>query len=257
MLRTASCLLALAVLGGGCAYPRRTTSLTAAVGPVDTTDAPASVYMLRIVSARIPELSRGALRWDDDEVGLPDPFVRVYRDDELVYESSVLDDTLRPEWDERVARNLYVRPDADYRFEVWDSDQIGADPIGVRVSHGLPANVVVGAEASLLMESGATLTVELERPRGHRGVGITLYEVRPDSLVVIELETHSPAGRAGLAPGDEILAIGDETVHAMGAQRAAGALSMAAERQSRLTIRDIRGETRTVTLDQQPTWLLL
>lgn len=256
MSRTALRLAALVLILAGCAYPRRTTSLTAAVGTVDTSGAPANVHSLRIVSARVPEQGRGARSWDDDG-GLPDPMVRIYRDDELIYESSVEEDTLRPAWDERIPRNFYARPDATYRFEVWDNDDIGADPIGIRTSHGLPPNVVEGAETRLLMESGATLVLQLERPQGHRGIGITLYELRPEALVVLEVETHSPAGRAGIVPGDEILTIGEQSVRAMGQQRAAGALSMAAERHQTLVIRDIRGETRNIELDNEPTWLLL
>ncbi|UJR85416.1 PDZ domain-containing protein [Sandaracinus amylolyticus] len=246
----------LLLLAVGCAYPRRTTSLSPVRSTVTSTSSPSDVWALTVASASVPPRSRGALAWDGTD-GLPDPFVRIYRNDVLIYESETRNDTLTPEWNVVLPRNLYAPSDATFRFEVWDRDEVGADPIGIFRHRGLPPNVLPGADARVLLDSGAQLALRLASPQAHHGVGVRLYEVRGDALVVVEVETHSPAGRAGLRPGDAIVAIGGQSVSGLGSQRAPGALSMAAERRERLRVRGERGDTREVELDQGFTWLTM
>lgn len=249
-------LVITGALAPGCAYPRRTTSLSPLRGTVDSSSAPANVWSLRVTGGVIPPRSRGDLAWDGSD-GLPDPFVRIYRNDELVWESETLQDTLAPAWNAQLPKNLFAPPDAMYRFEIWDRDEVGADPVGIYRNRGLPPNVVPGADARVMLDSGAQLALHLGPPQAHHGVGIRLYEVRGDALVVIEVETHSPAGRAGLAPGDAIIAIGGQSVSALGSQRAPGALSMAGQRREALRVRGSNGQTREVQLDQGYTWLVM
>lgn len=249
--------LALATaLVAGCAYPRRTTSLSPVRSASESSSSPSDVWSLTVASAVIPPLSRGALAWDGSD-GLPDPFVRIYRDDVLVWESETISDTLAPEWNATLPRNLYAPSNARYRFELWDRDEVGADPIGIYNHRGLPPNVVPGADARVMMDSSAQLALRLAPPQAHHGIGIRLYEVRGDALVVIEVETHSPAGRAGIQAGEAIVGIGGQSVSALGSQRAPGALSMASERRERLRVRNARGETREVELDAGHTWLTM
>jgi hypothetical protein len=252
-------VLILAAATFGCAYPRRATSLVpvrADHASSSSSSTPAEVWSLVITSAVVPQLSRGALVWDGED-GLPDPFVRVYRDDVLVFESATLDDTLTPAWNVVLPRNLYAPHAATYRFELWDRDDVGADPIGMYRNYGLPDNALPGADARILMEGGAQLAFRIEPPVAHRGVGIRLYELRGDTLLVIEVETHSPAGRAGIVSGDEIIGIGGHGVASLGSQRAPGALSMAAERGESLRVRNARGEVREVELDGSLVWLTM
>lgn len=249
-------LVVLAALAPGCAYPRRTTSLSPARSDAASSSSPGDVWSLTVEAAVVPPQSRGAIAWDGSD-GLPDPFVRIYRDDVLVWESDTLQDTLAPQWSATLPRNLHTPSSAMYRFEIWDRDEVGADPIGIYRNRGLPPNVVPGADARVMMDSGAQLALRLAPAQAHHGVGIRLYEVRGDSLVVIEVETHSPAGRAGIVAGDEIVGIGGQSVSALGSQRAPGALSMAADRGERLRVRNARGETREVELDRGFTWLTM
>ncbi len=251
-------LAAIAILPA-CAYPRRTTSLspvragTTSVGPGGT---PGDVFHFTAVSAQLNELNRGATQWDDGG-GLPDPFMRVYRDDVLVWESPTVDDTLRPEWNASAPRNIRFPAGARMRLEVWDRDTLGGDPVGIWRGIGLPPNVRPGVEGRVLLEGESYLTVRVDTPQPHRGVGIRLFEVHDGDLQVIEVEPFSPAARAGIVAGDRILAIGDQTVSQLGSSRAAGALSMAAERQEGLRVRNAQGVERSVTLDRGYVWLIL
>src|SRR5690606_19837051 len=96
--------LLCAVIVAGCAYPRRGTPLTRVRGSVPAIERPADVWQFRLIDVRVPELQRSGLAWDDD--GRPDPFVRLYRDDTLVYEWATHQDQLHPRWDEAVPENV-------------------------------------------------------------------------------------------------------------------------------------------------------
>lgn len=257
----ASFVLGLAaVLVVSCAYPRRSTSLSPVRGLAGTTlgpgGTPADVYRFTVVSATVPQRNRGATQWDDGG-GLPDPVVRLYRDDELVWQTRTLNDTLQPEWNEEAPRNVRLPSSARIRLEVWDADELGGDPIGIWRGVGLPPQARPGIEARILLEGGSYLTIRVDLPQPHRGVGIRTFEVRDDRLIVIDVEPYSPAARADIVPGDSVIAIGNQTVAQMGSARASGALSMAAERQEALRVRNAQGIERTVMLDRGYVWLMM
>lgn len=259
MVRSAlvTLLLVAAITIPSCAYPRRSTSLsevhTTGGGPGE----PSNVYWMTIVSAQVPDRNRGNSNWDDGG-GAPDPFVRVYRDEELVFESSTQDDTTDPAWNQTLPRNIEIPPSASFRLEVWDRDAVGADPIGVYRGHGRPANALPGVEARILLEGESYLTIRLDEPHAHRGIGISAFEVRGSELVVVSVEEHSPAGRAGLVPGDRITAIGGRAVGELGQQQATGALSMAAERHQDLSvISSGQSQAHDVELDHGYVWLTM
>ncbi|MCB9595695.1 MAG: PDZ domain-containing protein [Sandaracinaceae bacterium] len=241
----------------GCVYPRRGTSLTS-VHPdrVDSgsMSAPPDVWQMTVVEAHVRPRNRGDLDWDDNG-GLPDVFVRIYRDEEMVWESETIDDTLEPVWNVTLPRNIEVPHHAAMRFEVWDADTVGGDPVGIYRNHGLPETALPGADSRLLLEGGSYLTIRVENPRPHRGVGVEEYEVRPDELVVIRVQSNSPASRGGLVAGDRIVAIGDQRVSTLGDAQAASALSMSVSRHRNLTVVGDNGRERTVELDSGYVWL--
>lgn len=250
--------MALALGLVGCVYPRRGTSLT----PVrserasGTFNAPPHIWQLTVVGAHVRPRRQGDLHWDDGE-GRPDVFVRIYRDGELVHETETIDDSLTPEWDETLPRNVRLPPDRPLRIEVWDRDTVGNDPVGIYDHRGLPETALPDADARLMLEGGSWLTIRVSAPRPHRGVGIEEYEVRPDALVVARVLPYSPAGRAGIEPGDRIVAVGDERVADLNDAQAASALSMAATRDRALTVADEDGDEREVELDRGYVWLTM
>lgn len=244
------------LLAVGCVYPRRSTSLSPAHASREGLNAPAYVVAFTIVSAQTPARARGDLAWDDGG-GLPDCYVRVYRNETQVFESSTLFDTLEPRWNETLPRNLYIPPDADLRFEVWDRDTVGGDPVGVYRNRGLPDHAVPGALALIPLDSGATLTVRVDAPRAHRGVGIEEYELQPAALVIRTVAPYSPAARAGLARGDRIVAIGERPIDDLSDAEAASALSLAQDRRHALRVTREDGAEREVELDEGHVWLSL
>ena len=250
-------LLASALLAiPGCAYPRRSTALSPVHAEAGGPGQPSDVWSMRIVSAQVPPRNRGDSNWDDGG-GLPDPFVRIYRDDALVFESRTIDDTIAPVWNEDLPRNIELSSSSSLRIEVWDRDAVGGDPVGIYRGRGLPSNALPGVEARILLEGESYVTIQVDDPNAHRGVGIRTFEVHGGEIVVFEVEAHSPAGRAGIVPGDRIISIGGRTVSELGSSPAIGALSMAGERHQVLTVLDARGEEREVELDHGYVWLTM
>lgn len=259
MLRLAlvSLVFAAVIALPSCAYPRRATSLSEVHSTAGGPGEPANVYAMTIVSAQVPERNRGNSNWDDGG-GAPDPFVRVYRDDQLIFESSTADDTIAPVWNQELPHNIEIPPDCSFRLEVWDRDAVGADPVGIYRGHGRPPNALPGVDARILLEGESYLTIHLGEPHAHRGIGISAFEVRGSELVVISVEAHSPAGRAGIVPGDRITSIGGRAVSELGQQQATGALSMAAERHQNLSVISAgQTQAREVELDHGYVWLTM
>ena len=251
--------LSAVLCASGCVYPRRSTSLTSVHSERTqggAIHAPAHLWQLTIVDAQVRPRMRGDMDWDDGG-GLPDVFVRIYRDERLLWQSETLDDTLNPVWNAELPRNIELPPTAAVRFEVWDADTVGGDPVGIYRDRGLPDTALPGAESRLLLEGGSTLTIRVNNPRPHRGVGIDEYEVRPDELVVLSVLAHSPASRGGVERGDRIVAIGDQRVSTLNDAQAASALSMAVSRQRSLTVVGDDQRERIVELDHGFVWLTL
>ena len=245
--------LAASIALGGCAYPRRSTALSP-VAPAEAArvEAPGSLTRLRFIGAEVPPRQRGDLPWDDD--GSPaDVVVRLYRDGELIFESETYDDSLRPEMD-ALTENLLLPRSADLRIELWDSDPGMAEPIGIWRGRGLPRTALPGASSRVQLEGGASVAFRLEPAEVLRGTGIEEYELRSDALRVLEVIRLSPAGRARIREGDSVMAIDGKSIEELGADAAAGALSMAASRRSSLTVRHADGTEETVQLDGGYTW---
>ena len=252
-----SCLVTCAALAG-CAYPRHTTPLNAAPGlKVPSEETPGGMYTFRLISAVAPPNKISGLAWDDDGTG-PDLFARIYVDGRKVYESPVIENENKPQWNRVLPHNVIIPRASDFRLELWDYDTaLSADPIG-RIEHrGLPTTAIPDAMARLQLDAGTMVVIMVSAPQPHRGVGLEV-EVRPDALKVLSVEPYSPAARAGVKKGDHIVAIGTDRVAHMEEGAKISQLSLAAGRKAKLAITDSSGKNEhEVQLDGELTWLVL
>ncbi|MCB9604830.1 MAG: PDZ domain-containing protein [Sandaracinus sp.] len=246
-------LILVACLAGlGCAYPRRSTSLCPAT--TDARPAPSDIWRLAFSTAVIPPRQRGDQPWDEDGTP-PDVFVRVYRGDELLFESEPVEG-LQPAL-EATTPNLHLPTNTESRIELWDADGVLPTVIGIWRGQGLPSGAMEDGDTRIMLDGNATVGFRVLSPEASRGAGIPNYEVRRKELRLIEVLEHSPAGRAGLVPGDAITAIGGETVEDLGEARAAGALSRACSEATRLTVRRADGRVEDLVLDRGFVWTAL
>ena len=248
--------LGLSICLVACAYPRRSTALSS-VGPAEAANVtgPPNLVRVELLSAEVPPRQRGDLPWDEGDAAgaLADPFVRVYRGEELLFESEPVTDTLRPQF-AQTTDNLLLAPNADLRIELWDDDPGVPEPIGTWRGRGLPRSALPDARTQLNLEGGAALLFTVRPPEVHRGTGVTLYELHGSSLAVVEVLPLSPAGRAGIRPGDHILSIAGQTVKELGQDEAISALAMASSRRSKVQVRHRDGREEEVELDSGFTW---
>ena len=257
-MRTLATVLSLSCVLGGCAYQRYNTPLHAAPDvKLATKDLPPHMYAFRLISAEVPPTKISGLPWDEDGSG-PDPFVRLYVQNQLVWESPVIEDQTRPEWNAVLPRNIVIPADAEFRLELWDRDTaVSADPIGRIERSGLPTTALPGAVARLELDRSAMISIMVSPPQAHRGVGLAV-EAHSDGLKVLTVEPYSPAARAGIRTGQWIVGIGNERVKYMGERDAVSELALAVDRGHKLTVADANGHNeREVTLDQGYVWLVM
>lgn len=243
---------------GACAYPRHTTNLTPLPpGRLDPSQEPGDMYTLRLIDATLTDRQLSGLPWDDDG-SAPDPFVRLYIDGRMVWQSPVIQDEVHPQWNAVLPENIIVKTDSPFRLDVLDWDTaVSADPIARLDRMGLPVNALPDAIARVQIDPRASVTLLVTGPRAYQGVGVRV-EIRPGQLKVIAVEPYSPAARANIQVGEIIVGIGAERVAEMTDQEAASALSLAAERGAKLSIADAEGKNeREVTLDRGYVWLVL
>jgi hypothetical protein len=257
-MRHFALLLVLAGGLGGCAYQRYTTPLHPASDvKLASKDQPAQMYTFRLISADIPPTKLSGLAWDDDGSG-PDPFARLYVDNQLVWESAVLENTAKPEWNVVLPRNVLIPSNRQFRIELWDKDTaVSADPIGSLEHTGLPNTLVPDALTRIELDNRAWVAVMISPPHPYRGVGLSV-EARSGALKVYEVEPYSPAARAGIRVGELIVGIAGERVEHMGSNDAVSELALAADRGHKLMVADSEGKNeREVMLDHGYVWLIM
>lgn len=235
----------------GCIYPRHATPLTSVMqSPVDRTTQPENLWRLSVVSAEIPTQKRTGLSWDDDG-GKPDPYVVLRIQEHERWRSATVDDSFEPSFSQPQVNLAFAR-DARLRFELWDSDGMSADPIGMYEGRAFSESIL-DADTTIKLDSGASLTLRLDKPEPKQGMGLAEYELRPNAVVVVAVTPNSPAARAQLKSGDRIVAIDGKEIGKFAAQEAESALALASQHQSELRVTRDKA-TRTVKLDNGYIW---
>lgn len=243
----------------GCAYERRATTIHMVARPTNQplVNEPKNVWSFRVLNAKISKRKRSGLEWESDGTA-PDPFVRLNVDGRQVWQSEVKENTNTPEWNVTLPHNVEVKPNSEFRLELWDRDTVAsADPIGVLKRRGLPPTARPKAITRLMLDSGSVLVISVFEPRTHEGVGIRSFEVHPDCLLVLEVEKYSPAGRAGIRPDECIVEIDGVRIAALKDTEAVSKLSLAAKRKYSLKVADQTKKERKVELDEGYIWLTM
>ncbi|MBN1656124.1 MAG: PDZ domain-containing protein [Deltaproteobacteria bacterium] len=258
-IRKQALVALLSLVVATCAYEVRSTTLHSVAAPTPDllSYRPKNTWSFRVLNGQVPPRKRSGLEWESDGT-LPDPFVRLYVDERIIWESEVKYDTTSPQWNITLPRNVKVEPTSQFRIELWDFDTIAsADPIGILKRRGWPPTVNPDAITRLMLDTGAVLTVTMFDPRVHEGVGIRSYEVRSDCLLVVDVEKYSPAGRAGIKPDECIVEIDGLRVSSLQDIKAMTMLSLAAKREYELKVADKGEAERSVKLDSGYIWLVM
>lgn len=236
-----------------CAYPqRRAPVLPMPADMAASATPPAHLYSLVVVSAEVPRTRRDGQPWDSDGTG-PDPYVRVLRDGEVVFESRVVQNSRRPQFRQATPYNVRFAPGHPLEVRLRDRDQLTDDVIGTWRGAGLPDGTVIGTHWRVILEGNSVVELELARPIPERGSGLLDYEIHDGSFVIGSLVPDSPLGRAGAHEGDEVVRVGDRDLEDLTEGELATAAARMGQGETTIVVeRD--GARRELRLDGGPIW---
>jgi len=208
-------LLALGLVGCGAVYPQLETPVRTPPGQVALTPPPPDeLLFLKFAGAVIPSRTRDGRNWDSVGGSLPDAFAKLIVDGKVILETPVQSNSLTPTWPEQRKANYHVRSGATVKVELWDSNPINNHPICVADVPDLHSEVSLEEPVPISCNSGAELKLVAQPAHGRLGVGL-FYELRREEVVVTRVLRESPAARAGLGRGDQLLKIQGKLVKTM------------------------------------------
>lgn len=85
-------------------------------------------YKMTIKSAQIAEKKSNGLPWDSPPFMKPEPYVKVFVDNRLIYTTNMVKDTHSPVWNESFS--FSYKDGQNIKIEVWDEDVWSDDFIG-------------------------------------------------------------------------------------------------------------------------------
>jgi hypothetical protein len=205
---------------------------------------------MSVVKATIPATTRDGRKWGNElSSGLPDPYVKILVNRGILLETSSQKKTLNPTWPNSPAGNFRIRDEDRFRVEVWDARVINDAPIGIKDIGRLASETVSGDELNLETDSGVRITIGIEPAKGKVGYGF-FYEHRTYDTYITRVYEESPANRAGLRPGDQIVRIDGKLVREMSEGHIRGAFNASRPEGLQLAIKHADGTHRQLTLKE-------
>lgn len=244
-------VLALSALGCGAVYPEvRTPVRPVPAGQELKPPPPADVLYIAFAGAVIPEKTRDGRSWDAVGGSAPDPFAKLMANDRELFRTPIQSNTLTPTWPDAPKENWRIAKGTTLRVELWDSNPINNHPICVRTIRDPHAQAGAG-ELDIDCDSGAKLRLVIAPGRAKLGVGFS-YELRTESVFVSRVVAASPAGRAGLTPGDRIVRIQGQDVKGLDEGEIRSLINANAPSSLALSVRHADGGSVEMVLKEGP-----
>jgi hypothetical protein len=244
-------LLAFALGLAGCSavYPEYAVPLRAPPAGFELAPPPPpDLFYFRFAGADIPTLTRDGRHWDTVGGAAPDPCAKLILNGKGLIVTSVESDTLRPTWPDQEHANYRFRPSDTLTVELWDSNPLNNHPI-CREKLTSFADFVQGDGPIMEVEcdNGGRVRLLIEPAHGKLGLGL-YYEIRTRQAFVTRVLVESPAARAGLHAGDEIVAAQGQPVATMEDGKLQSVINANSSVGLKLSIKSDASATRDVTL---------
>lgn len=247
--------LSSALAGCAAVYPEIQTPVSdVPAGKVLEPGAPDDLIYIAIQSAQIPNRTRGGQKWDEVGGEEPDPFLKVYLNDELLFATPKQSNTFTPTWPNQQRHNYHVPAGSVLRLELWDDNPINDRPICLRKLQDIQELALEG-ETRILCDSGAKMVVEIAPALPKLGLGFN-YELRGNVVAVTKVLDRSPAQRAGLKRWEEVIRIMDENVSGMSSGRVKSLINANAQSGVRLGVKGKNGKERELVIKQGPIYIM-
>jgi C2 domain len=242
---------------GGCAvlYPE----VAAPIKPVPpaqtvTPPPPVDLFYIAVRGATIPNRTLDGRRWDELGTGAPDPYAVIYINAEELFRTTVQSDSLEPTWPDSPKLNYTIAKGSKLKVEIWDDNAVNPEPICVQEVKNARAEAQETGEIELYCPGGTRITLDFAPARARWGSGL-YYELRGDSVGITRVLRYSPASRAGLVGGEDVLSIGGKPVKGMSENEVKSAINGGVATGVTLSVR-AGGETRNVEIKDGPVYWL-
>jgi len=235
----------------GAVYPEIATPVRAAGTRRLDPPPPEDIVFLRFKSAQIPTRTRDGRQWDSVGGSAPDPFAKLLMEDKEILLTPVQANTLTPTWPDQKLGNYRLPRGVPARVELWDSNPINNHPICVESINDILGEASYEKDVDIDCDSGASIVLEVQPAHAKFGVGL-YYELRTEDIFVTRVVEESPAARAHLVRGDQIVGIQGKAVKSMDVEAARSMINSNVSTGVTLTIRHANGAVQDVTLKDGP-----
>jgi len=217
---------------------------------------PSDLVYIAFSKATIPEKTRDGRAWDSVGGSLPDPFAKLIVDDKPLITTPVHANTRTPTWPNQKLGNYRISSSSKLRVELWDSNPINNHPICTEEVHDFSEEVSAGGRIQVNCDSGAYVELVAEPAHGKIGLGL-YYEIRTEDVAVVRVIRESPAARAGIAGGDQIVRIMGEPVKGMDSGKVRSLINSNGSTGLKLALRTGKKPEHEVMLRDGPVYPLL
>ena len=159
--------------------------------------------------------------------------------------------TLTPTWPDQKVGNYRIPHGVPVRVELWDSNAINNHPICVESIGNLLAEVNDEQNLELRCDSGATIEIVVQPAHAKFGLGL-YYELGTDDVHVTRVVGESPAARAKLTRGDQLLRIQGRDVKSMDPETVRSLINANVSTGVTFAVRHADGSQSDVTLKDGP-----
>jgi membrane-associated protease RseP (regulator of RpoE activity) len=251
-LVTGSVAAMLALLPGCAAvYPEIGTNIHKVTGEQAMDPPPPNdLHWIRFKSAQISTSMRDGRTWQQALGKLPDPYAKLIVNDVEILKTNPQKETLEPTWNDSPRGNFRVSSQDKMRVEIWDANAVSDTPIGVKDFRATD-DFVSGGQIRLEIAGAGEIVIAYEPAHAMFGLGLW-YELRADSCFVTRMLEGSPAERAGVLPGDEVVEINGKKVQSMSANQVRSAFGAIPSNGLPIVAKHADGTSLTVTLREGP-----
>jgi hypothetical protein len=256
LLRCAASLaLALGLAACGAVYPELTTPMRMPVAAqqIDPPPPP-DVFWVAVLDGVAPERTRDGRTWQELGGKLPDPYVVLFLNGKEFLRTNPQSNTLHPTWPDSPRGNFRVQRGDKLRVEMWH-EALVRTPICVKNVGGDVDDWVETRKIHLNCEGGAEINIAWEPAHARIGYGF-YYELRTENVHVSRVFEESPAARAGMKVGDQIVSVNGNLTRGMKAGEIQGFFNAQRTEGVEIEFSHGPGQNTTVTLKEGPIYPL-
>jgi len=210
---------------------------------------PTELRWMKFVSGRVPDRTRDGRAWGPG--GKASPYAKLLVSGKELLRTNVQSSTLEPTWPDGPRGNFRLGPTDRLRIELWDSNPLNDKPIGAQDIGQPGEQQLMDKQIRVIFDDGGEVVLAFEAAHPVQGLGLW-YELRTESCYLTRLLEGSPAERANLKTGDEVLKIGPREVKSMSADEVKSSFNAVPLDGLALTVRHAAGPVSDVTLKEGP-----